>query len=512
MRNARIKSFLLIAGAALIPLLALTEVGLMTTRSYLIGLTDQQVPTNTPAKFNGKRDEQGNPILELGGKFQGMTIAAAANEVFPPGEKKPEITGGATGEQQECDQNIDFSDLNAPGSSARVLSPNPTTPVATSPALPSPGREVSKIADEAHGIELIDQGRAARRAVADAALSDYQTLGQSYMNLPLEGFGERMQQAVQGLTDSYETLSAATAGIENAEKMRFRNVVLNARDKAELAAQSIERERRSEQTLEANSPFGQFLKGQLPNPLARTRELAEVFGGKTLTPTQAAGPEGLSNRYVMFAGLPPQQKEQTLSKLKLVELPQLAQRAGGAKTIPLLHNGYYLGGGATSVDCSSFVSSLLPADARKTRYTTLDLMAIWKYRRQGVFPDPPRFEPKRLELLKKAADAFNAVDIYSGERLAVGDLLVYRHSLDPSGHVFMVTAYNPVSMRASVLDASQTAGTIREKELALTADPPGTPERFVRPGLHVLRLKTASNQGCRYKDSAQGAGKKGAGK
>ncbi|MCM2321904.1 MAG: hypothetical protein NDJ90_01435 [Oligoflexia bacterium] len=494
---------LVAAAALLLPYAALTEPGLKAgalTRSFYVDGSDRQVNRGTSFRSEGELDENGNPVVRVG-----EARVSVSRDQLTVGSKSVLLEpAGGTGEQQECDQNIDYSDLTAPESTARSLPTAPDKVVPGGKGLPSAAREATLIASEAEGLEWPARGREAQREIQEAAFQDYRVLGDSYAQLPAGALGERFERAVQTLSEHFETLSAATAGLEPADRTRFRNTVLNARDKASWAAQTLAREAALPNG--GLTPFDPLLKS--PDPLARGPGLAEVFGGP-MGRRRVAGPDGLADRYVLYAGLPETEREKALARLRLVQLPELTLRSGGKRTLPLLHNGDLRAPGKP-LECSQLVSSLLSVDARKTGITSLDLMAIWRYRKRGVLPDPPKFEPARREQLRKAADAFNAIDVYAGEKLAAGDLLVYRQGWDPLGYVYMVTSYNPKLMKAGVLDASQGSKEVRERVFPLTADPPEASQRFVRPGLHVLRLKPVSNQGCVYSDATPpAAGVKG---
>ena len=118
----------------------------------------------------------------------------------------------------------------------------------------------------------------------------------------------------------------------------------------------------------------------------------------------------------------------------------------------------------------------------------------------GVFPSPPNYAPARAKLVKETSSAFTAIDIYSGERLGVGDILVYRPIHEPIGHVFIVKNINPVNMVTEVVEAAQSAGTIREREFPLSITPPNAPRRVLRPGIMALRLCLTDNPACSYRD------------
>lgn len=369
---------------------------------------------------------------------------------------------------------------------------------------------VQAITDEAKGVELFQAAKERQRIITDSAASDMETLAGQYRNLSMENFGAKVDRAISNLNDTVETFenldSKATAkgGLDPSEQVRFRNLFMNARDKAMIAKDIINEGEKEKTNLLSTTPLGGIASGQIPNPLARSASLADLFGGDTLKKNEATTQDALVNRTLMFQGLDPKQKAQVQDSMKLVHSPLLAMNNGQTRTLPILHNGYIFGGGGSSVDCSSFITQALPAELRKTRYTTLDFRSMWIYRKTGMMPLPPRYTSERAKTVRDAADAFIPVNIYAGEKLMVGDLLVYRVSFDPAGHVFLVKGFNPSTLQVQVLEASQSAGTVRERDFPLSADSPNAKERLIRPGLLALRLKPGSNRGCSYVDAKTG--------
>ena len=126
---------------------------------------------------------------------------------------------------------------------------------------------------------------------------------------------------------------------------------------------------------------------------------------------------------------------------------------------------------------------------------------MWIYAKTQRFPNPPRYSADRAQLVKDTATAFMPIDIYAGEPLAVGDLLVYRYITDPIGHVVIVRTYDSRNQRAEIIEAAQSAGTVRERTLELSVDPINLRQRAFIPGLWDLRLKPVSNHACSYRDS-----------
>lgn len=385
-------------------------------------------------------------------------------------------------------------------------------PTAAKTALTSLNSITDQVVPSIAGQELVRDALETGARMRNAATRDAETIADAYRDVPAAKLPEYFQRASQELTKAANTLAEAKGGqLLPAERTRFRNLLLNAADKASAAEQAVREDLGPNRSLSSETKPPE----QGANPIAKTASLADLFGQRLPVsdptavpnarepasdkrPISAVSTDAQVDRLALFYGLPPGQREAIMSQLNLVENPSLTLRDGRKVQVPLLHNGYILGAGKTAVDCSSFVSALLDVDARKTRFTTLDFRSMWLYRMQGYMPRPPKYTPPRDEVVRQASLGFQAVDIYRGGTLLPGDLLLYSVPTEPIGHVFIIKDYQPTTMMAQVIEAAQSAGTIRERDFSLTLHPPDAPKRWVRPGLFVLRLKPDSNQACRY--------------
>lgn len=354
-----------------------------------------------------------------------------------------------------------------------------------------------RIAATAGSQEIVDNSRAVAAKLRESAFEDHQTLAENYKNMSSGEFTQALQRAKQGTSQMRDTLSSAVGGMDTSERVRFELSARNAVDKVDAALELLKGDSAGLGNPLNQSPLGSLLSGApIPNPLARTPELTDLFGAD-LPKNQPATADALVDRLIMLAGLPEDQRRRALSKLRLLETPTLTLPTGAKVKLDLPHNGYWLGGGKTGVDCSSFVSAALPADLRKGAFTTLDYMAMWRHQRTGKLPNPPIYEAGRAKLVRETAAAFDAIDIYSGQRLAAGDLLVYRFSDDPIGHVVLVTGYNSVTAKVSAIDASQSRGGVGEREFSLLSNPSKPDSHLYKPGFYALRLKPADTRACR---------------
>jgi hypothetical protein len=305
----------------------------------------------------------------------------------------------------------------------------------------------------------------------------------------------KAREIATALTEAVQSPLAA------AERLRFSNLYFNAADKAGFEAHLEEARNQTGLT-----PLGGFTPLGVLNP---NRTLA---GAPLLSQKQDSAPKGspqsnsaLVDRIKMYLALPPEKQKLLSQELGLLEPTPITIKSGQAQHVDLLHNGYLLSGLKTGYDCSSFVSSILPPDLRRTSFTSLDFRNMWIYLIYGKIPNPPTYEKGRKAIVQKAAEAFTPVDVYAGESLQKGDILVSRLIWDTTGHVFLVKKYDETTLDTRVLEAAQSAGTLRERGFPLSVDPVGSPRRIIRPGLFALRLKTDESQRTCRKPATRGS-------
>jgi len=348
--------------------------------------------------------------------------------------------------------------------------------------------------------------RESLESLRKSAESDEKELSSRYQDLTLQEVATRLETAEKQLESQSKAIEEGKSVLPEGERIRFSQTYKNAAEKARLArelTQDLERRKQQEEErarLAGGQPDMGFLltpkKGE--NPLARSDELIDLLGKKP-APTS---PDGLTQRLVLLNGLPSKEKETTQKRLKLSEPLKLALQNGRSLEIELLHNGYRLGGDPSSLACSSFVSAALPTDIRKGTFTTWDFRTMWTYLRTGVPPKDPKYQTRRLEKVLDTATAFEALDLYRGEEPGIGDLLVHRLPWEPTGHVFVVREYHRETQIVSVIEAVQSAGTVREREFPLSLDTrpldarQTLKARAIRPGLMVLRLRPVRQKVC----------------
>lgn len=485
------------------------------------GISNTKRPDPTPQERQAVHDGKGGGhCMHATGMGPGAISKAA--EVYaqnPTGEHEPAVRVPAS-------SSVETPPASAsPVSAAKPDDPSlataatvPPPPGFASPALDTPqSKTLDSIVDateESRKGEILTSAQAILEKNADDARHDATTLNTAYENVSPEILGERLARAQATLGDTAEDLMRSD-GLSSGEKARFKNVFLNARDKASLGLQALQREKDGQSLYGEDSPFG-GLAGPAGAIGAKASQLvADLLGyapkkpGSTLgsdtstTETPAAtSNEALVNRTALLQGLAPAEKATTLAKLRLLERPVFNRPGAAPREIPLLHNGYIFGGSSTGTDCSAFVTASLPVDMRKGRFTTLDFRSMWLYLSTGAFPKPPRYVDERGRVIREVAQSFFPVNLYVGDRLETGDLLVQRMLWETAGHVFIVRKFNPTTLVAEVMEASQSAGTIRERTFSLSLAPTNVAERPIRPGLFGLRLRPLDNRGCKYKDRA----------
>lgn len=365
-------------------------------------------------------------------------------------------------------------------------------------------RESMYVADNARGVEFVETALNRKREIEQAAQQDSDTLTSAFDRVSLAEAPQALERAKNYLRDTAAKLETAQSGMFPGELARFRNLYLNAADKADAASSILQDHARTQVPETLKLPFNPFdlqTLGKAKTP--EIRDLSELLGGATagdaLHRPGSTSEDALINRMVMFGGLKNSARQDAQKNLGLIYVPELTLAGGKKEEIPILHNGYILGANSkTALDCSSFVSEMLSPRSRGMRLTTLDFLQMWRFQKTGQFIKPPRYAPDREDQVRDLARSFIPIDIYKGERLASGDFLIYRQPSDPIGHIVLVKKYDPKLDRVTMIDAAQSAGTIRERELQLSlTNRQG--QRMVRAGFIALRMKANNNTACQYK-------------
>ena len=492
------------------------------------GISNTQRPDPTPQERQAVHEGKGGgQCMHATGMGPGaITKAAEVYSKNPASDSDPSGRGPASSPVESPAASVGAPPLtgSTPESAVKPGGPSPDAPTLPplpgfgSPALDTPqSKTLDSIVDateESRKGEILASAQAILEKNADDAHHDATTLNTAYQNVSPEVLGERLARAQATLGDTAEDLMQSD-GLSSGEKARFKNVFLNARDKASLGLQALQREKDGQSLYGEDSPFGGLAGPAGALGAKASQVVADLLGyapkkpGGTLGSDSSASEapaatsnEALVNRTALLQGLAPAEKATTLAKLRLLERPVLNRPGSAPREIPLLHNGYIFGGSSTGTDCSAFVTAALPVDMRKGRFTTLDFRSMWLYLSTGAFPKPPRYVDERGRVLREVAQSFLPVNLYVGDRLETGDLLVQRMLWETAGHVFIVRKFNPNTLVAEVIEAAQSAGTIRERTFSLSLAPTNVAERPIRPGLFGLRLRPQDNRGCKYKDRA----------
>lgn len=385
---------------------------------------------------------------------------------------------------------------------------------ASPPSTTDPLSLIQDIASNVPASELLRGAELAHASNEHHSQDDQKHVAEAYRSSSPSELQARLEQAHESLNEAANAMDSPTlTALDPGDKARFKNMYLNAADKAQIAAQTL-RASRTPAGLPAlavpsENPLTQFLSQgaqntSLPNALSTVKNMLGLGGSDVKSdsiPAKANSNDGLVNRQILFHGLPQDQANQVAAKLHFAEPLQVPFGEGKTQAIKLLHNGYLFGSLKTGMDCSSFVSSLLPADVRKTKFTTLDFRVMWLYARTGTFPQEGQYSRERRELIKQTSSAFIPINLEMGDHLGPGDILVYRMPSVLDGHVFIVKQYHPESLTVDTIEASQSAGTLRERTVQLSVDPITAPVRFFRPGYFALRLKPVDNRACMYKET-----------
>jgi hypothetical protein len=388
------------------------------------------------------QDQAPSPTQKSGGAFEVCT-----KDECPPLEKKTERPKILDCLDEPDNEIPDLPTGPAPGTAPPVSAP--------------PYTHIADYADDSDRLDLVRGTQQIVQNYEDHASEDLRTLSDAYRNLPPERRRDALDRAAEELRRQNRVFDQADrSSMLPGERLRFRNNLSNALDKAEAA--------RKGGTLESLPSMQALASGAKPSGVT---------------------PDALTDRMVLLNALSPEERARMLKQLHLVETPTLTGKNGKAEKITVPHNGYWLGGSRTGTDCSGLASQSLPAEVRKLRFTTLDFRTLYQLARTGRYLPPPKYDSDRLATLKELSHDFEAVQPHLGEDLKPFDLLVYRIGSEPIGHVFIVENYDRKTLEAQVLEASQSHGGLRSRHFNLSMDPRNDPHRTVRPGLFALRLK-----------------------
>lgn len=365
-------------------------------------------------------------------------------------------------------------------------------------------KKAVRTSHQARSVEIFKNARDRMKTNEKNARRDQKLLEEIFKNTSVDELDQTLTRSQKALERSISAFESATGGsLTQGQRAMIHRDFLNARDKASGMINLLDSERTKAQLARATHPFAQLLTPEsLLDEKRISRKIAQKMKDQPIL-ASATSKEALANRMILFHSLKedgPDSKANVAQKLRLLEPVHLTGANGKQTEVLVPHNGYIIGAGKSGIDCSSLASAALPPEVRKGVLTTLDMKQIWVYLEKGRFPVPPLYKKKREKWVKKYASSFYSVNPYKKNmRLYPGDLLGYRVSWSLDGHVFIVKDYNPRTKVARVIEASQSAGTIRERDFPLSLDSPHAEKRFVRPGLFALRLKPKNNSGCQYK-------------
>lgn len=355
-------------------------------------------------------------------------------------------------------------------------------------------KSAEKSLEYSNGRHLASRAASRMRELEDKNYEDQKSLSQAFSELSPEELRENLPRAQKYILDDLRLIEQRHAALEK-EKDRYRAIYLNAFDKTKHAEEFLSHFAK-EKAIQAVQPFSGLFSPKKDHPLAKADAFKEIFG-ETKPLESASTADALVNRTMMLASLPEAKRNEILEKLNLVESVSVQLPNGKKDDLKFLHTGYVFGGGKTAIDCSSFVSSLLPIDLRKSNLTTMDFYGIYSFLMTGKMPSPPSWNPSRSRWLKKVALSFEPVDIYNGEYLLPGDLLIVRIVINNSGHILIVQDFDPKTASTDVIEASFTSGKINTRKFPLSLDPVTAQVRRFRPGLFALRLSSRP-QACQY--------------
>jgi hypothetical protein len=161
------------------------------------------------------------------------------------------------------------------------------------------------VSDNARGLEIVEAATIARTVTHKAASDDHRSLAGAYRELPTSAVGNYLKRAQEVLTDSVNIFdSARESTLPAGERARFRNLFLNARDKASFGLETLQSLQETQNQLGELSPFQGFLKsaagaGSATGKAVEIKELSDIFGpmmGSSIASSSSTGFLPLSRR------------------------------------------------------------------------------------------------------------------------------------------------------------------------------------------------------------------------
>lgn len=496
-------------------ILALLLIAILTdgTDKSRVGLVAQSIP----GEGNGKE-------MPLDASMPTVEAVGGTGRLAPDGTVLVQpmiLASGLQGDsdQDSCISNDSCSQLGENSGSCRIFdasafdipdsktpapppSPGKTEPPVEPPLSPGQIGTVSKTRrailyagfseDPLPSRRLLDAAIAAKRETENQNRDDQSLVSKSYEQLSQTKFSDSLTRAMDRLTGAIDTMRLTRTGMSPGDLTRFQNLFSNARDQTQSALSVLAQEQ-TEESLNQIAAFKGFLDPTKANPLGRTQGLQEIFG-KTPLLDRPGSQEALLQRLIMYEGLPDQEKDEIRKRLNFIETPELELSNGSKVKLEYLHNGYVWGGGKTGQDCSQLASSTLPDGLNRSNFTSLEFYMMWKLIRQNKLPNPPELTSSREQLVRKASAGFQAINIYQRQKLLPGDILTFRIPSSPGGHVFIVRSFDAKTGLVKVIEAAQSAGTVRERDYSLYVTYRG--QKFIKPGFTALRMKSEDNTLC----------------
>ena len=355
--------------------------------------------------------------------------------------------------------------------------------------------------------QILDLARKKQEQIRNNAQSDLKTLSSSYDHVNIDNMDDYLSRAQSRLRNATQQFGKVESGADEGDLTNALHAKRNALDLTRAARSILHKDKRKIRNNQLN-PLRK-LSSPDSNPLVKTPGLKELFGVKNPL-NDPNSPDGQALREILFEGLEQNQRQNVSSDLDMAHQFDLKLNDGSEFSPYTQSTGFILGAkGKKLVDCSSFVTQALPPRLRRLRFSTLDFYGIYHYLMSGKtkFPDNLEFPADREKTLKKLSTAFESVEVNSSakaesygvfpppEEPKPGDLLVFRHPKSSWGHVMLVKSYNPKNGTAKVMDASQSAGTIRETSLPIFVTGKNG-NKGVLKGLMGLRLKTGNSTKC----------------
>lgn len=340
-------------------------------------------------------------------------------------------------------------------------------------------------------------GQARSFVSGSSDLSSFQisALRSEYEDLRVPELKKNLERSlVESVALSQALLNAQGKGDE-ATLLRARQINQNALDQTRRLLDVVQKLPESIESQKSLKEITTSPTNELEKEVSE--RVKDVLGGYKNDQTTIAQSDQNARAMALFNGLGKDEKARFLEryndKIKSLGLSQGAKEGFGNS----LASGPSSFRDSKGGSCASFLGKIVSTELRKTDFNSLDLWGVGVVLNTGALPIPPMWKASSAEKIQRLATYFTRVFPQKGEPIVEGDIIVNRVEMFPNGQVFVVEKFEPSDYRARVwrYDVSGDLSK-RLSSIELSAKNPNSGERYLRPGVMVLRIKSLKERDC----------------